>query len=493
MSWYLKYRPKNVDELGLAKVRQQLKQILALPNLPHAFLLTGPRGLGKTSTARIIAQYINCLKPKGVGVPCGRCRSCRLIQQGQSVDVVEMDAASNRKIDDVRQLRSGVGLAPSKLKYKVYIIDEVHMLTTEAFNALLKTLEEPPSHVVFILATTELHKVPETIKSRCQLISYQQASLAELVANLERVAQAESVKVARPQLELIAKQARGSFRDSIKLLEQVAGAGRLDEAVLDQLLQADNLIDDLFNHLVDRDLENALEVVDRLSQHNISGEDLIYQLEAKLTQALTPNLLADPVRLGYLQKLAGGLLEISRDLQSPTPVWLSLKRLICQLAGEVNNQRSQAPTVPNKSKPQTPAPVKPPKNQAKPPTGSDNLKSGAKVSLDLSSPEWQATWQALITASVKVNHGLKNILQSARVDGLTNDRLTLSVGTLFHQQVLEKPKIREWIETFLTRQLKLNSRLGLLVKLDRRLSPKIDKTGPVSSSAQQKIKILVGE
>ncbi len=222
MAFYLKYRPQTIGELDLPEVREVLSGLLKSKSLPHALLFTGVRGTGKTSSARIWAKAVNCEHKDKNGEPCNKCDNCRAITKGNSVDVIEMDAASNRKIDDIRELREKVRLAPTKLKYKVYIIDEVHMLTNEAFNALLKTLEEPPANVLFVLCTTETDKLPDTIVSRCVRVNFRTAGLAEIAASLGRVAKGEKVKIDKEALELLAKLGEGSFRDATKLLEEVA-------------------------------------------------------------------------------------------------------------------------------------------------------------------------------------------------------------------------------------------------------------------------------
>ncbi len=222
MSLYLKYRPKTIEELDLASVRKSLNDIVKANKIAHAYLLTGPRGAGKTSTARILARIVNCEKnDKKLGEPCNTCPACLSILNGSAVDVVEIDAASNRGIDDIRELKEKIRLAPAILRRKVYIIDEVHMLTTEAFNALLKTLEEPPEHSLFILCTTEAHKVPETIVSRCTRIGFTKATPEEMRRSFSRVTGGEGVAVEEEALSLLAEEVDGSFRDGVKVLDQV--------------------------------------------------------------------------------------------------------------------------------------------------------------------------------------------------------------------------------------------------------------------------------
>lgn len=221
MTLYLKYRPQLISDLDLKDVRELLAKLLKSPNLPHAFLFSGPRGTGKTSSARILAKALNCQNKKADGEPCNECVACLGILDGSATDLIEIDAASNRGIDEIRALRDNIKLAPMNLKYKVYIIDEVHMLTTEAANALLKTLEEPPVHAVFILCTTDPQKLPETVVSRCSQVNFKMPTIVEAVERLNKIVKGEKIKADKPGLELIAKAGRGSFRDEVKILEQI--------------------------------------------------------------------------------------------------------------------------------------------------------------------------------------------------------------------------------------------------------------------------------
>lgn len=227
MSLYRKYRPQSFEHLvGQDHVSITLSNALKLNKVNHAYLFTGPRGTGKTTTARIMAKSVNCVNLKE-GRPCEQCEICNDINEGKLIDVIEIDAASNRGIDEMRDLKEKINFAPTRARNKVYIIDEVHMLTKEAFNALLKTLEEPPESVFFILATTEVHKIPETILSRCQRFDFRRIDLKTLVSRLKYIAQQESIEAEEKALELIADHAQGGMRDAIGLMEQISANGKL--------------------------------------------------------------------------------------------------------------------------------------------------------------------------------------------------------------------------------------------------------------------------
>lgn len=218
-----KWRPQGFDDvIGQRHITDTLKNEIRSGRIAHAFLFSGIRGIGKTSTARILAKSLNCLNADSpTPEPCNQCESCRAIKNGTATDVMEIDGASNRKIEHVRELRENIKFAPARFRYKVYIIDEVHMLTREAFNALLKTLEEPPKHAIFILATTDVHKVPITITSRCQRFNFRGVSYTELSHALQKVTDAESITIDDQSLLYIAKRSEGSVRDAQSILEQV--------------------------------------------------------------------------------------------------------------------------------------------------------------------------------------------------------------------------------------------------------------------------------
>jgi DNA polymerase-3 subunit gamma/tau len=273
MSFYRKYRPKNFDSLvGQDHIRTTLSNALKLNRVSHAYLFTGPRGTGKTSAARIMAKAINCVNLKDA-TPCEECEICKDISEGRLIDVIEIDAASNGKVEEIRDLREKINFAPTRAKNKVYIIDEVHMITRDGFNALLKTLEEPPEKVFFILATTEVHKIPETILSRCQRFDFKRIDDNVIVDRLKFIAGEEKIEADTQALEAIAHTAQGGLRDAIGLMEQLITGNKLDFAHVCETLGLSGFasIEKLFGFLQQKDSKSALQIIHDLY---VEGYDL---------------------------------------------------------------------------------------------------------------------------------------------------------------------------------------------------------------------------
>jgi DNA polymerase-3 subunit gamma/tau len=272
-----KWRPQSFDGvIGQRHITDTLKNEIKSGRIAHAFLFSGIRGIGKTSTARILAKSLNCQQSDApTPEPCNQCESCLAIKNGTATDVMEIDGASNRKIEHIRELRENIKFAPSKFRYKVYIIDEVHMLTREAFNALLKTLEEPPKHAIFVLATTDVHKVPITITSRCQRFDFRGVAYRELARALRKIIDAESIAIDEQSLLYIVKRAGGSVRDAQSILEQVISycGKEITKYKVAELLGivGSESIQAASDAILSRDAENILDIVNALI---IQGHDL---------------------------------------------------------------------------------------------------------------------------------------------------------------------------------------------------------------------------
>ncbi len=304
LALYRKYRPKKLDELlGQETNALILKNAAKNDQIGHAYLFYGPRGTGKTSAARLIAKLLNCEKRrsdkkfKELGEPCNACRHCQEIDNQNSFDVIEIDAASNRGIDEIRNLKDSIRTSPASADYKVYIIDEVHMLTGPAFNALLKTLEEPPKHAVIVLATTEYEKLPATITSRTQRFIFRKLPKTKIAEKLSMIAKAEKIQIETTALELIAATAEGSLRDAESLLDQIRSfEQKIDLKTVERITGRVGLkkVHELSELILKKDLAKALNYIEELNDegHNLVQltKDLIHYLRKILTLKLNPGL-----------------------------------------------------------------------------------------------------------------------------------------------------------------------------------------------------------
>lgn len=291
MVYYRKYRPQTITELDLSDVREKLTSILSSKEIPHAFLFTGPRGLGKTSSARILAKAINCQNTTGIE-PCNKCEICLSITEGGHIDIIEIDAASNRGVDEIRNLREKVKFSPSQLSKKVYIIDEVHMLTNEAFNALLKTLEEPPAHVIFILATTEVNKIPQTILSRVFEVKFEKPTISEITNSLKRIIKGENLEVDEDIFPKLFELSEGSFRDGAKIMEELSlnsDGKKIDAKLLEKVFKSGSTsvqTDKLLEVIYKKDMDKGLKIISEMANEGMDFKIVIEQLVEKIRNDL---------------------------------------------------------------------------------------------------------------------------------------------------------------------------------------------------------------
>ncbi len=286
-----KYRPQNFNTVvGQAHITTTLKNAILNQHLAHAFLFCGPRGVGKTTCARILAKTINCTNITKEGEACNTCESCVSFEKGASLNIHELDAASNNSVDDIRSLVEQVRFAPQAGKYKVYIVDEVHMLSASAFNAFLKTLEEPPPYAIFILATTEKHKILPTILSRCQIFDFKRIVPEDTVKHLEEIVEKEHIKAERNALQLIAQKSEGCMRDALSILDKIVSFSN-GALTYENTLEHLNILDEgyffkLLTHLTEQDLTSAMLLYDEINQKGFEGDTVLYGMAAFIRNIL---------------------------------------------------------------------------------------------------------------------------------------------------------------------------------------------------------------
>lgn len=427
-TWYLKYRPQSVSDLDLVAVRQTLSSVFKTDHIPHAFLFVGSRGIGKTSAARILAKAVNCPHLKN-SEPCNSCESCTTITAGTNLDVVEIDAASNRGIDEIRDLREKIKLTPLSSKYKVYIIDEVHMLTTEAFNALLKTLEEPPPHAMFVLCTTESDKLPETVVSRCTVVKFQRPTLAEIQAKLHRVTEGEKLKYSPAELELVAKAARGSFRDGIKILEQAAISGQPVKEMLGVFESADPK--QFLNLVADGSTTAALDYIANLVSEGVNVRTFIEKCVEVLREELLNEVSAKRSPQATLDLISR--FETAYERNKTTSVaQLPLEILVVESLDQDGGEKP--PLSPKEEEKLDPVPV--------PISAPVKVKTNSKYSL----AEVEAKWPDILKTVRPKNHSVEALLKSTRPLDFDGETFSLEVFYKFHKDKLETEKCRSIVE-----------------------------------------------
>lgn len=430
MSFYRTYRPQIIEDLDTDSVRQNIELLLTKPKdqLPHAYLFSGPKGTGKTSTARIIAKLFNCTKPDKQSGPCGQCEECHAISQGRHLDVIEMDAASNRGIDEIRSLRDSIALTPSSGSYKIFIIDEVHMLTTEAFNALLKTLEEPPLHAVFVLATTDPQKIPATIVSRCLHINFARAQDEDLLRALKRIVKKEKIEIEAPALDRIVKNADGSFRDGVKMLEHVSfHKGVISEKVTEEMLALSRASgrDAFLAHLGSHAITEALGCIREMSDTGVDFKmflvDCLRTLETQLLETVRAKN-PDIQKTDTLRSLINRLSQAYAELRScPIPELPLELAVVEHCAGKIEADDT----------PQKPGP----------PVIEKTTEPLGLLTLD----KLTEHWHDVIDELKPYNHSVAAVCRSARPKAIRNGIVVIEAFYKFHQEKLSEMKTRDMI------------------------------------------------
>ena len=494
-SYYRKWRSQTFAEIvGQEHVTRTLLNALSLGRLSHAYLFCGPRGIGKTSTARVLAKAVNC-QNNGKGEPCNQCDICQAISENRCLDVIELDAASNRGIDEIRDLREKVNLSPSQARYKFYILDEAHMLTTEACNALLKTLEEPPGHVIFILATTEAQRLPPTILSRCQRFDFRRPPLAVVVDRLRYIAEREGLEVEPGALEMIGRAATGSVRDAVSLLDQlVAYSGpRFGQAEVRAALGVGEsaTVRELARLALERSLPEGLRLINQMVAEGADLRQFCREVVEYLRQVMLLQVSGDQQglidataeELSELRQLAqtvpvertvravklfqGAETALRTTAHPQLPLELALVETVAEgasaaaqaTAAQEKPRRASAPperlrplgTIAEKASPSPPPRAEPvaavqPAAEIADEASSATPPAPATASAGTPAGSLEQDWKRVVEAVGAVNRRVQALLKPSRAISLEGDVLVVGFNYSFHQTAVEDAKTRAVVE-----------------------------------------------
>jgi DNA polymerase-3 subunit gamma/tau len=510
-SLYRKWRPLHWDQvIGQEHVVQTLRNAVRSDRVAHAYLFSGPRGTGKTSTARILAKAVNCLDSDLARRPCNQCAHCQAVNEGRFLDLIEIDAASNTSVDDVRDLRDRINFSPNQGRYKVYIIDEVHMLSTAAFNALLKTLEEPPAHAIFILATTEVHKIPPTVLSRCQRHEFRRIPVKEIIQNLNLLADEENIQADPEAVSLVARQATGSMRDAISLLDQLSSAG---EHITLQLAQdvlgtaTSQAVLEVMDAILARESAQGLEAIHRSldagSDPRQFARQIVDYLRSLLLVAMgntaqvdaTPEArsrmvrytqgLAVPELLRIIQVFNQAAAEIRSSWQPYLP--LEMAFVEAMTPGSTSQENNPAPAPPES--PGTPAGS--PGRSKKEFPASTNPSPGPRSAPASMSPEdtltsqrLEKSWNLVLAQLRSENPSLYGLVNSVKTRSLKGSLLILGLNGEALKSRLEDPANVEQLQAVLRQVMgkEIYVQVSLTSGTKNKPPDEVDSDGMVASA-----------
>jgi DNA polymerase-3 subunit gamma/tau len=451
VSLYRKYRPQNFKNLvGQDHIRTTLANAVKSGHPAHAYLFCGPRGTGKTSTARLLAKPLNCLNLSEEGEPCDNCEMCTAIREGQLIDLIEIDAASNRGIDEIRELKDKINFAPTRAKNKIYIIDEVHMLTKEAFNALLKTLEEPPAHVFFVLATTEAHKVPETIISRCQRFDFKRISQKAIATRLMYIAQLEKIEVEEEAIQAIAHSAEGGLRDAIGLFEQLILNGKLTFERTKEILgiTGESALENLYKFIQTKDNQSALIEIQELYAQGIDlvqfTKDFLELLRNKMIKATQNNNIQE---IKFLLKIINNFQTAYEKLKTASIPQLPLEIAVIESSFKIE-EKIMPQKIESQTKPSIPQSAKTDNTSIRRHGNIKNISEEErsqpieKMPLTISyvKENWPRIIDLVKTPFVKLS------LKEGKPISVENKEVTIEFTSNFHKDKIDTAEIKHEIE-----------------------------------------------
>jgi DNA polymerase III subunit gamma/tau len=527
---YRKYRPKEWDEVvGQDHVVTTLKNAMVADRVAHAYLFAGSRGTGKTTLARLLAKAVNCLNPDPTKRPDNECENCRAVNENRFLDLIEIDAASNTSVDDVRDLRDKINFSPSQGKYKIYIIDEVHMLSTAAFNALLKTLEEPPPHAIFVLATTEIHKIPATVLSRCQRHEFRRVPVDEIVANLKKIIKAEKIQADDDALILIARQSAGGMRDAQSLLDQLASMGEKTTLALAQTVlgtATSQTVLDIISSIMDHDPAHGLETIHKALDAGADPRSLARQIVEylrglMLIQMGNANQVEAPADLKKQMQAHAKFFSTSDvlrmmkafnsaaiDLRSGWQPSLSLELALAEILDAPSESTSHPSGPPSATmtraqpQPASDLPASPPvgatgggsKRAQNDEVSKEQMNSTSQVESQASSPaeksaisagEMIKAWKNLASSLPKSQANLSALLNSVKMIDVQGKTLILGLASDVLVSKIDKPDQIELIQKLIKDEFGVDMDIRCVVTTAKgKVPPNVPQDGMVAAAIQ---------